>query len=150
MGECRGLTRFLQAQAGIYPRALDELQAGSKTSHWMWFIFPQIDGLGRSSTAQFYAIADLPEARAFCRHELLGPRLIEATQAMLEWAGKRSARDILGPIDALKFRSSMTLFEAACPDCKPYAAALDAFYDGERDALTLERIGHKDLTEQPA
>ncbi|MBB5732380.1 uncharacterized protein (DUF1810 family) [Altererythrobacter atlanticus] len=141
------MTRFLQAQAGIYPRALEELRQGSKTSHWMWFVFPQIEGLGRSSTAQFYAIADLAEARAYCGHELLGERLAEATRAMLDWAGRKSARDILGETDAIKFRSSMTLFEAACADRDLCAAALDAFYDGERDPATLEKIGATGRTE---
>jgi uncharacterized protein (DUF1810 family) len=106
----------------------------------MWFVFPQIAGLGRSSTAQFYAVRDRQEAEAYARHALLGMRLRECTEAMLGWAGKRSAERILGPVDALKFRSSMTLFEACAPDPAPFSAALDAFYTGERDPATLERI----------
>jgi uncharacterized protein (DUF1810 family) len=106
----------------------------------MWFVFPQIAGLGRSSTAQFYAIAGRAEAAAYDRHPLLGARLRECTQAMLGWAGERSAEQVLGPVDALKFRSSMTLFEACAADPEPFAAALDAFYAGERDAATLERL----------
>jgi len=140
MSEADPLSRFVQAQAGIYPQALPELRAGNKRSHWMWFIFPQIAGLGRSSTAQFYAIADRAEAEAYSRHELLGPRLRECTGAMLGWAGRRSAEAILGPIDGLKFRSSMTLFEACADDPAPFAAALDAFYGGVRDGATLERL----------
>ena len=107
----------------------------------MWFVFPQIAGLGRSSTAQFFAISDRTEAEAYDRHPLLGARLRECTHALLGWAGKRSAEQVLGPVDALKFRSSMTLFEACAPDPEHFAAALDAFYSGERDAATLERLG---------
>ena len=106
----------------------------------MWFVFPQIAGLGRSSTAQFYALADRAEAEAYGRHVLLGPRLLECTGAMLGWAGKRSAERILGSVDALKFRSAMTLFEACADDPAPFAAALDAFYAGERDTATLDRL----------
>ena len=106
----------------------------------MWFVFPQIAGLGRSATAQFYAIRGRDEAEAYGRHPLLGPRLRECTEAMLGWAGKRSAERILGPVDVLKFRSSMTLFEACTVDATPFAAALEAFYGGERDQATLERL----------
>ena len=106
----------------------------------MWFVFPQVAGLGRSSTAQFYAIRGRDEAVAYARHPLLGARLAECTEAVLGWAGKRSAERILGPVDALKFRSSMTLFEACAPDSAPFAAALEAFYAGERDGATLERL----------
>ncbi len=106
----------------------------------MWFVFPQIAGLGHSSTAQFYAIRGRDEAEAYARHPLLGSRLRECTEAMLGWAGQRSAERILGPVDALKFRSAMTLFEACAPDPAPFAAALDAFYGGERDRATLERL----------
>ena len=106
----------------------------------MWFVFPQIAGLGRSATAQFYAIRGREEAEAYAGHPVLGPRLRECTAAMLGWAGERSAVRILGPVDALKFRSAMTLFEACVSDPAPFAAALEAFYAGERDALTLERF----------
>jgi uncharacterized protein (DUF1810 family) len=136
-----GLDRFVTAQRGFYDDALAELRAGAKRSHWMWFVFPQIAGLGRSQTAQYYAIADRAEAEAYGRHELLVPRLREATEAMLAWAGRRGASEILGEIDARKFRSSMTLFEATCSDPAPYAAALEAFYGGERDGATLELLG---------
>ena len=106
----------------------------------MWFVFPQIAGLGRSSTAQFYAIADHAEAEAYDRHPLLGPRLQECTAAMLGWAGKRSAERILGVVDALKFRSSMTLFETCAAEPAQFTAALEGFYAGERDAATLGRL----------
>ncbi|GGB95132.1 hypothetical protein GCM10011494_11990 [Novosphingobium endophyticum] len=134
------LERFLDAQRRIYPQALAELRAGDKRSHWMWFIFPQIAGLGRSETARFYAIADLAEAREYLAHPVLGPRLEECTGAMLEWAGKRSAPAILGEVDALKFRSSMTLFEAA-GGSERFARGIEAFCGNHRDARTLERIG---------
>lgn len=133
------LERFVVAQEPIYPRVLAELRAGDKRSHWMWFIFPQIAGLGHSAMAQRYAIADLDEAKAYLAHPLLGPRLADCTDAMLGWAGRKDADDILGGIDALKFRSSMTLFEAAGGGAR-YALALDRFFDGERDRLTLDRL----------
>ena len=135
-----GLERFVEAQRSIYDQALAELHAGSKRSHWMWFLFPQLAGLGRSPTARLYAIADLPEARDFLAHPILGPRLAECTDAMLDWAGRKSAVAILGPVDALKFRSSMTLFEAAAPADERFDRALESFYGGERDAATLERL----------
>jgi uncharacterized protein (DUF1810 family) len=106
----------------------------------MWFVFPQIAGLGRTSTAQFYAIADHAEGEAYASHALLGARLRECTEAMLTWAGQREAERILGSIDALKFRSSMTLFEVCSPDDALFAQALEAFYGGARDPLTLERL----------
>jgi uncharacterized protein (DUF1810 family) len=106
----------------------------------MWFVFPQVAGLGRSQTAQFYAIRGREEAEAYASHALLGPRLRECTQAMLGWVGERSAERVLGPVDALKFRSAMTLFEACADDPAPFARALEAFYAGERDAATLERL----------
>ncbi|QIG78716.1 DUF1810 domain-containing protein [Stakelama tenebrarum] len=135
----RDLSRFVDAQRGIYSQALAELRDGAKRSHWMWFVFPQIAGLGQSPTARHYAIADLAEAGAYLAHELLGPRLLECTQAMLTWSGKRSAEAILGGIDAVKLRSSMTLFEAAGGD-GAFSECLDAFYGGERDAATLDRL----------
>ena len=139
------LERFVAAQAPVYPQALAELRRGRKESHWMWFVFPQIAGLGRSPTAIRYAIGSLAEARAYFAHPLLGPRLVESTEALLDHRG-RSAGSILGPIDAVKLCSSMTLFEAAA-EGKPkslFAACLDAFCDGERDRATLERIQVRD------
>lgn len=135
-----GLSRFVDAQATIYDRALAELRAGAKRSHWMWFVFPQLEGLGRSPTARFYAISGREEARAYLAHHLLGARLRECTQAMLALAGERTPLDILGPVDALKFRSSMTLFEAAADNPAPFSAALDRLCDGERDRATLDRL----------
>ena len=135
-----GLDRFVTAQDGVIGGALAELRAGAKTSHWMWFVFPQIAGLGHSDMARRYAIADLAEARAYLAHPLLGQRLAAATDAMLGWAGRRSAEAILGAIDAVKLKSSMTLFEAAGDGDGRCAACLDAFYGGARDAATLARI----------
>jgi uncharacterized protein (DUF1810 family) len=133
------LERFVAAQENIYPRALTELRAGEKCSHWIWFIFPQICGLGYSVMAQRYAIAGLGEARAYLAHPLLGLRLAECTDALLGWAGRKSTEVILGPVDARKFCSSMTLFEAA--DGGPrFARAIDVLCGGERDALTLSRL----------
>lgn len=135
------LDRFLEAQnGGVYERALAELRAGHKRGHWMWFVFPQIAGLGRSETARFYAIADLPEATRYRDHPVLGPRLEECTQSVLAWAGQRSAEAILGSIDAIKFRSSMTLFEAAPPAPTPFSSALEAFFGGTRDQATIARL----------
>lgn len=134
------LDRFVEAQAGVWAQALAELKAGRKTSHWMWFVFPQIAGLGRSETARFYAIADVAEARAYLAHPLLGARLREAAAALLAHRG-RSAEAMLGGIDAVKLRSSMTLFEAVAPDEPVFAAVLDAFFSGQRDPETVRRIG---------
>ena len=133
---------FTDAQETVWTNVVAELRAGQKRSHWMWFVFPQLSGLGKSAKAQKFALADIDEASAYCRHEELGPRLFEATEAMLEWAGTMSAEDILGDVDALKFKSSMTLFERACDDedAQVFADALEAFYEGERCALTEERL----------
>ena len=133
------LDRFVAAQAGIHAQALAELRRGRKQSHWMWFVFPQLAGLGRSGTARFYAVGSRAEARAFLDHPVLGPRLLQSTEAVLAHRDL-GAEAIFGPVDALKFRSSMTLFEAAAADPAPFAAALEAFYGGERDRATLERL----------
>jgi uncharacterized protein (DUF1810 family) len=130
------LQRFVTAQEGVHARALAELKAGHKQSHWMWFVFPQLAGLGTSPMAVRYAIRSADEARAYLAHPMLGPRLREGVATMLAHKGTRPEA-ILGGIDALKFRSSLTLFEAAVDDPAPFAAALDAFYDGERDERTL-------------
>jgi uncharacterized protein (DUF1810 family) len=130
------LQRFVDAQSGTLDRALAELNAGSKQSHWMWFIFPQLRGLGQSPTAHFYGIGSLDEARHYLEHALLGPRLRECVQAVLAASGKQSAEQILGPVDALKLRSSMTLFDLIEPRGR-FADALDGFYAGERDQRTL-------------
>ena len=130
------LSRFVAAQAPVYGQALAELRRGRKESHWMWFVFPQLAGLGRSPTAQFYAIESLEEARSYLAHPLLGPRLAECTEAALRHRGL-DAEEIFGSIDAIKFRSSMTLFEAAGGSCDLFAPALSAFFGGARDPATL-------------
>ena len=129
------LQRFVDAQNRVYENALAELCAGSKRSHWMWFIFPQLRPLGLSPTAQYYGIASLDEARAYLEHPILGARLRECTEAMLPWTG-RPAGQILGPVDAMKLRSSMTLFDQVDSGAL-FAQALDALYGGERDEPTL-------------
>ncbi len=140
-----GLERYVEAQRADWETALAELTSGAKRSHWMWYVFPQIAGLGHSPTARFFAISDLREAREYFAHPLLGPRLIEAIAAMLGWAGRRDAETILGGIDAMKFRSSMTLFEAAGGgDC--FARALDAFFGGVRDERTLALLARSRLS----
>jgi len=130
------LQRFLDAQAEDYEIALDELRAGAKRSHWMWYIFPQLAGLGHSPTAQYYALADVDEARAYLTHSILGQRLRQCLGAILEWSGKRTAEQILGSIDALKFRSSLTLFDVI-ELLGPFAHGLAAFYGNEADQRTL-------------
>ena len=134
------LARFLQAQKNTYARALAELRAGRKTSHWMWYVFPQIDGLGRSPTARLYAIRSLAEARAYLGHPVLGARLRECTTAMLGLQGL-TAHEILGDPDDLKFRSSMTLFEHAAEDKDLFARAIDTYFAGRRDGMTLMILG---------
>ena len=133
------LDRFVAAQDAVWPAVAAELAAGRKATHWMWFVFPQIAGLGRSATAIRFALADIGEARAYLAHPVLGPRLRDATRAMLHHAGT-APEAILGGIDALKFRSSMTLFAAADPDEPLFPAALAAFYGGAPDPATLRRL----------
>jgi uncharacterized protein (DUF1810 family) len=123
------LDRFVTAQDGVHDTALAELRAGRKRSHWMWFVFPQIAGLGTSPTARRYAISGLGEARAYLAHPVLGPRLAEACRALLAVEG-RSAEQILGHPDDLKLRSSMTLFARAADDPALFQAVLDRYYDG--------------------
>jgi uncharacterized protein (DUF1810 family) len=132
------LTRFVAAQDGVYRQAIAELRAGAKRSHWMWFIFPQIAGLGQSTMARTYAIADADEARAYLAHPVLGPRLIEATEVVT--AAQGSAEAILGGIDAVKLRSSMTLFAAVAEAPAPFRAVLARFFDGVEDAATLRLL----------
>lgn len=134
------LERFVEAQNGSYAIALSEIEAGRKRSHWMWYIWPQLKGLGHSPMAQHYGIADAAEARAYLAHPTLGPRLAEISRAMLAHRG-RAPEEVLGGIDALKLRSSATLF-AAQPGADPvFAEILDAFYDGpdERTLALLDR-----------
>ena len=136
------LRRFVDAQASTYARALDELRRGRKASHWMWFVFPQIAGLGNSDMARRYAIADADEARAYLAHPLLGARLVEATVVVTHAAPGASAETIMGAVDALKLRSSLTLFAAVAPGgaAAPFEAALTRFFGGERDLETLRRL----------
>ena len=133
------LTRFLDAQKSIYPQALAELQAGHKRSHWMWFIFPQLAGLGHSSTAQFYAIQSKEEAQAYLTHPTLGPRLVECAQALLQHEGK-SATQLLRTPDDLKLRSSATLFAQLTPPVSPFAQILKKYYNNQPDPKTLELL----------
>lgn len=128
------LDRFTRAQDPIWPIVTAELAAGRKRSHWMWFVFPQIRGLGSSPAARAYAIRDLDEARAYIAHPVLGPRLREA--ARLAAAAEGSAEDVFGPVDALKLRSSLTLFLMAAPEAPELRDALTRFYDGP-DPRTL-------------
>jgi uncharacterized protein (DUF1810 family) len=133
------LDRFVQAQQGVYPTALAELRAGRKRSHWMWFVFPQLAGLGRSATAERYAIGSLHEAREYLAHPLLGARLRECAAALLALPGS-DPEAVLGGIDALKLRSSMTLFLRASSD-QLFADVLAKYYDGEPDAETDRLLG---------
>ena len=128
---------FIRAQNPIYDRVLAELRAGDKQSHWMWFIFPQLTALGRSPTALRYGLDDLPMAQDYLRHDILGPRLLECTQAVLGVSG-RTAHEIFGSPDDLKFRSSMTLFGRADPEQPAFADALAKYYDGIEDRRTVE------------
>lgn len=137
------LVRFVEAQVTIYDNALAELCAGRKRSHWMWFIFPQIRGLGISPTAQYYAISGLDEARAYLAHPLLGPRLLACTVAVAAHRESTLTR-IFGTPDDLKFRSSMTLFELAAEDPSEFSKALDVLCAGERDEITRAiALGHR-------
>jgi len=140
------LERFVHAQdaGGTYRQALTELQRGRKVSHWMWFVFPQIAGLGRSSMAQRYAIASLEEAQAYLRHAVLGPRLRECCQTAISLT-ETTAEEIFGGIDAVKLRSSMTLFSRAAPEERVFGQMLDRFFAGQPDATTLRLI--KDRSE---
>ncbi|MDH3550407.1 MAG: DUF1810 domain-containing protein [Gammaproteobacteria bacterium] len=133
------LQRFVEAQAAVYPQVLDELMHGEKTSHWMWFIFPQIAGLGRSATAQQYAISSAGEAQAYLNHPVLGPRLVECVNFLLGIEG-RTADQVFGDIDALKLRSSLTLFLAASGGEQVFEDALDKYFDGVPDLRTLTAI----------
>jgi uncharacterized protein (DUF1810 family) len=134
------LDRFVAAQKGVFDRALAELRAGEKRSHWMWFVFPQIAGLGASPMAQRYAIGSLDEARAYLAHPVLGERLRTCTAAVNAVAG-RSAHAIFGSPDDLKFRSSLTLFARAAPEEPLFPAALARYFDGIADPRTLAKLG---------
>ena len=134
------LDRFLDAQRGDYAVALAEVRRGRKTSHWMWYIFPQIAGLGQSSTARYYSIRDLEEAREYYAHPVLGQRLREISGALLDLRGSDPVA-VFGGIDSMKLKSSMTLFALAAPDDPLFQQVLDKYYGGEQDALTLRILG---------
>jgi uncharacterized protein (DUF1810 family) len=133
------LQRFVDAQARVYPGVVDELRTGRKRSHWIWFVFPQIAGLGSSSTAAHYGISSLDEARAYLRHDVLGPRLRECTQ-LVNAIQDRSIGAIFGSPDDMKLRSSMTLFARATHDNGDFVELLARYYAGEEDPLTLQRL----------
>ena len=130
------LSRFVDAQEPVYRQVTAELRAGAKSSHWMWFVFPQLAALGRSATAKRYGIASLAEAEAYGRHPVLGRRLQECCDLVLRVEG-RTARAIFGSPDDLKLRSCMTLFERAAPDADVFGRVLDRYCGGTRDAATL-------------
>ncbi|WP_250461069.1 DUF1810 domain-containing protein [Microbulbifer litoralis] len=137
MDDPHNLERFVTAQGNSYESALAELAAGQKRSHWMWYIFPQIAGLGRSATARHYAISGLEEARAYLDHPRLGPRLKACCEQLLQLEG-RTAHEIFGSPDDLKLRSSMTLFSVAGDGEDPFEQVLDKYYDGEVDSRTRQ------------
>ncbi len=139
MSDTYDLQRFVEAQQPVYPRVVSELRAGRKQSHWMWFIFPQIEGLGHSAMAQRYAIGSRAEAVAYLEHPLLGPRLRECTR-LVNAVVDKDIHAILGSPDDMKFKSSMTLFARAAADNADFAAALDKYYGGEFDAATIARL----------
>jgi len=134
------LNRFVQAQAGVYERALGEIRRGEKRSHWIWYIFPQIDGLGFSSMSKRYAIKGLEEAKAYLEHPILGPRLLECAEAAMCVEG-RSANEIFGSPDDLKLRSCATLFACVSPPGSVFERLLAKYYGGEQDAKTLRLSG---------
>jgi uncharacterized protein (DUF1810 family) len=133
------LQRFIEAQNPVYPQVCAELRSGQKQSHWMWFIFPQLRGLGHTQMAIKFGIASREEAEAYLQHPLLGPRLTECTRLVTEVEG-RSIHEILGSPDDLKFRSSMTLFASVTSDNDIFTAALQKYFGGEFDRLTLEKL----------
>jgi uncharacterized protein (DUF1810 family) len=133
------LQRFVDAQAPVYEQVLRELRAGRKASHWMWFIFPQIAGLGHSPMAQRFAISGRAEAESYLQHAVLGPRLTECTRLVNQQAG-RTIEDILGDIDGLKFRSSMTLFAKVAKDNAIFVEAIQKYYGGNFDELTMAKL----------
>jgi uncharacterized protein (DUF1810 family) len=139
MADSYDLNRFVRAQEESYQQALSELELGRKQSHWMWYVFPQLDGLGTSPTSRFYSIKSEDEARAYLEHPVLGPRLAECAEAILAVDGK-SATAILGSPDDLKLKSCATLFAHVSPPGSVFERILDKFYAGERDAATLRLL----------
>ena len=149
MDDTFSLQRFVEAQdrGSTYAAAVAELRRGRKQTHWMWFVFPQVSGLGHSSTAQFYAISGLDEARAYLTHPVLGPRLREAAGVVAQLPGTDPVA-VFGQVDAMKLRSSMTLFALAAPDEQVFRAVLEQYFGGEQDAQTVERCGALDLRQE--
>jgi uncharacterized protein (DUF1810 family) len=139
-GDPHKLSRFVQAQKGDYDQALAEIKNGRKQSHWMWYIFPQYDGLGFSSTSKLYSIKSLAEAKAYLDHPVLGPRLIECAEVVLG-VERRTASEILGSPDDMKLRSSATLFAHVSPAGSVFHQILDKYYRGEHDSKTLQLAG---------
>ncbi|ARP84443.1 calpastatin [Bordetella genomosp. 8] len=139
MNDAYGLDRFVLAQDPVFDTVCQELAQGRKRSHWIWFVFPQIRGLGRSEMAQRYGISCLDEARAYVRHPVLGQRLKHACELVAR-APEGSAAEIFGPLDAVKFRSSLTLFTWAAPEEEIFRQCLDRFFGGQADPLTLSRL----------
>ena len=133
------LYRFVEVQDPIYDQVCSELRQGLKLTHWMWFVFPQLEGLSLSATSREFAISSLEEAIAYLEHPLLGPRLRQCTELVNSTSGK-TIKQILGPTDSLKFRSSMTLFAHATKENRVFESALQKFFDGQYDHLTLERL----------
>lgn len=138
-GSDAGLERFAAAQAPVWADVLRELGAGRKTSHWMWFVFPQLGSLGRSSTARFYGLDGRDDALGYWRHPVLGPRLLECTRLVLATEG-RTVHQIFGSPDDLKLRSCMTLFDAVAPEEPAFRAVIDRFYGGVADRATLDLL----------
>ncbi|HKV40203.1 MAG TPA: DUF1810 domain-containing protein [Blastocatellia bacterium] len=139
MNDPYDLQRFVDAQDRVFEQARAELRQGRKTSHWMWFIFPQIKGLGQSAMAHRFAISSLEEAVAYLEHQILGPRIRECTQ-LVNLVDGRTVREIFGSPDDLKFKSSMTLFAQAATDNQVFKAALQKYFGGKLDSLTIERL----------
>jgi len=140
-GDPHDLARFVDAQEGVHERALGEVRAGRKRSHWMWFVFPQIDGLGSSAMARQYAIQSRAEAEAYLTHPVLGPRLVACAEAAAAVPMPASALDVFGSPDDLKLRSSATLFAAVSPAGSVFERVLDRYFGGERDPATLRLLG---------
>ena len=139
MDDPYNLQRFVDAQQPVFSGVIEELKRGRKRGHWMWFIFPQLKGLGMTAQSNFFGIASLQEAAAYLQHSVLGPRLKQCTQLVNAVEG-RSAEDVFGQIDAMKFRSSMTLFAQATPDNQIFTDALQKYFAGEFDPLTIEYL----------
>lgn len=145
-GDPHNLQRFVDAQRPVISSVMAELKQGRKYGHWIWFIFPQFKGLGHSANSEFFGISSAAEAKAYLAHPVLGPRLIQCTQLVIGVQG-HSAEDIFGDIDAMKFRSSITLFARTAPDRRPFLDALDKYFAGEFDPLTIELLGQTNSAE---